>query len=339
MARWGLIGQEAPVARLEATLQSGQVPQGLLLAGPRGTGKATAARWMAARLLCRRGPGQPPCGECPPCRHRLAGTAPDLIALPTEGEEEIRVDPLREMVAQVQLTPQESRLRVVILDPAEAMGAHAANALLKVLEEPPGEVVFLLVSHRSDQLLPTIRSRCQLLRFGAVPAEEVEQWLAETHGLSGEDPRLAARMSGGAPGRALEWARRSLVAERDAVLEGLEAARARGGESLLEVAERWAKGESAAWLPHLQAWLRDLTRVTVTAGQAPPEHLVNADRRERLAQEARRLGPAAAERLLRAGEGLAEAEAGRASTRLALEEFLFWWRDPEAMPRIPPSTS
>ncbi|MFP4561002.1 MAG: DNA polymerase III subunit delta' [Thiohalorhabdus sp.] len=339
MARWDLIGQDATVARLEATLQGGQVPHGLLLAGPRGTGKGTAARKLAARLLCHREAGQAPCGECPPCRHREAGTAPDLITLPAEGEEEIRVDPLREMVAQVQLTPQESRLRVVILDPAEAMGAHAANALLKVLEEPPGEVVFLLVSHRSDRLLPTIRSRCQLLRFRAVPAGEVEKWLEESHGLAGGDARLAARLSGGAPGRALEWARRSLVAERDAVLEGLAAARDRGGESLLEVADRWATGESAAWLPHLQAWLRDLARVTVTAGQAPPERLVNADRRERLVQEAGRFGPASAERLLRAGEALAEAEAGRVSTRLALEELLFWWRDPETMPRTPPSTS
>ncbi|MFA9462088.1 DNA polymerase III subunit delta' [Thiohalorhabdus methylotrophus] len=335
MASWGLIGQEAPIARLEAALQAEKVPHGLLLAGPRGTGKGTAARWMAARLLCRAGPASPACGECTPCRHRLAGTAPDLTLLTAEAGEEIRVDSLREMTRQVQLTPQESRRRAVIIDPAEAMGIYAANALLKILEEPPGQVLFLLVSHRPDRLLPTIRSRCQPVRFRPAPAEAVEEWLQTAHELRGDNARLAARMAGGAPGQALEWARRAVTEERDALVQGLEAVRSGGGESLVGVAGEWAEADPDSWLPHFLAWLRDLARVTVSGGMVGQQRLVNFDRQDYLAEQARSIGPPAAERLLRAGERLAEMVSGRTSTRLAIEEFLVWWREPDAMPRFP----
>ncbi|HKJ89045.1 MAG TPA: hypothetical protein VKA48_11105, partial [Gammaproteobacteria bacterium] len=93
--------------------------------------------------------------------------------------------------------------------------------------------------------------------------------------------------------------------------------------------------EPESWLPHLQAWLRDLARVTVSGAQLGPERLVNFDRRERLAEEARRIRPDAALRLLRAGDRLGEAVADRSNTLLAIEEFLVWWRDPGSMPRSP----
>lgn len=332
MTDWGLIGQEAAVGVLEGSLQRNQIPHALLLTGPEGTGKQTAALQMAARLLCAAGPGGPPCGQCAPCRHREAGTAPDYIEVTAGEGEDIRIDRVRELTRQAQLTPQESGRRVILLDPAEALNTYAANALLKLLEEPPGEVVFLLVSHRPEALLPTIRSRCQLVPFRPVAVSEVEAWLERAHGLAGNHARLASRLAGGAPGRALAWAERSLLEERNAVLEGLEAVRGGNGESLLETAEQWAGAESAAWLPHLEAWLRDLARVRVTAGQVPAERLVNFDRLERLETQARRLGAAEADRLLKAAVRLREAVAGRENTRLAVEEFLVTWRWPSGVP-------
>ena len=336
MREWGLIGQEAAVGVLEGSLQRNQVPHALLLTGPEGTGKETAAQHMAARLLCAAGPAREPCGECAPCRHRAAGTTPDYIEVTAGEGEDIRIDRVRELTRQAQLTPQESGRRVVLLAPAEALNTYAANALLKLLEEPPGEVVFLLVSHRSEGLLPTIRSRCQLVPFRPVAVPEVEAWLEETHGLTGEYARLASRLAGGAPGRALVWAERSLLEERNSVLEGLEAVRGGGGESLLETAEKWASAESVAWLPYLEAWLRDLARVRVSAGRVPAERLVNFDRRERLDTQARRLGAAEADRLLKAVVRLREAVAGRENTRLAVEDFLVTWRWPSGVPARKP---
>ncbi len=328
MADWGLIGQDGAVGLLEAALGQGRLPHALLLAGPEGTGKATAAHQVAARLLCRQGPDTEPCGKCPPCRHRQAGTAPDLLEVTVAAGEEIRIDVIRDLAREVHLTPQESGCRAVILEPAEAMNPYAANALLKVLEEPPGEAVFLLISHRPDRLLPTIRSRCQPVRFRPVPAAAVERWLEEVHARSGEAARLAARLAGGSPGRALALADRPLGEERDAVLEALEGIRRGGGESILEVAKAWADAEVETWLPHLLTWLRDLARVRVTAGRIPEQSLVHGDLGDRLESLARRLPFYATERLARAADRLSDAIPGRESSRLAVEAFLIlWWRE------------
>ncbi|HKL77008.1 MAG TPA: DNA polymerase III subunit delta' [Gammaproteobacteria bacterium] len=332
MTDWGLVGQGGAVGLLEGSLQRDQVPHALLFAGPQGTGKHTAAGRMAARLLCAAGPQVEPCGQCPPCRHFRAGTAPDFIDIEAGEGEEIRIDRVRELGRQAQLTAQESPRRVVRLDPAEALNTYAANALLKLLEEPPGEVAFLLISHRPEGLLPTIRSRCQLVPFRPVPVAEVETWLAREQELTGEDARLAARLAGGAPGQALHWAERAVVEERNAVLESLEAVRGGGGQSLVETAERWAGAEVAAWLPYLEAWLQDLARVRVSSGQVPAERLVNFDRSDRLHAQSRRLGAAEAAQLVRAAARLREAVNGRANTRLAVEDFLVAWRWPAGPP-------
>lgn len=327
MAGWGLIGQAGATGLLEAALGPGRLPHALLLTGPEGTGKATAARRAAARLLCRRGPESQPCGECLPCRHLRAETAPDLLELTAAAGEEIRIDTIRALIREVHLTPQETGRRVLVLDPAEAMNPYAANALLKVLEEPPGEAVFLLVSHRPDRLLPTIRSRCQVIPFRPAPPEEVEAWLKEVQGGSAEDLRLAARLAGGSPGRARELAGRPLREERDQVLGTLEGVRRGGGESILEAAREWAEADPEAWLPHLLTWLRDMARVTVAAGRLPEGYLVHADRREELEALTGRLPFAATDGLARAAERLVEAVPGRENTRLAVEGFLVqWWK-------------
>lgn len=326
MADWGLIGQQGAVGLLEGALGRNQVPQGLLLAGPEGSGKHTAARHAANRLLCLQGPAEEPCGSCGPCRRFAAGTAPDFSEVTVSPSEAIRIDQVRELNRQSSLTPQESGRRVILMDPAEAMNAYAANALLKLLEEPPGAVHFLLVSHRPDRLLPTIRSRCQTVAFHPVPADTVTGWLREDHGHPAEQAALAARLSGGAPGRALVLAERDLVAEREAVVEGLAAARTGGGESVLELAATWADAEPDTWVPHLLAWLRDLARVKVVNGQNGGSFLANADREEALRRQAADRGFQSLDRLLRAADDLTEAVHGRLSTRLAAEEFLLTWR-------------
>jgi len=212
------------------------------------------------------------------------------------------------------------------MEPAEALNAYAANALLKLLEEPPGAVHFLLISHRPDRLLPTIRSRCQTVAFRPVAAETVAAWLIEGHGYPPEQAALAARLSAGAPGRALVLAERDLNAEREAVVEGLAAARTTGGESALEVAASWAEADPDTWLPHLLAWLRDLARVRVLSGQGGGPFLANPDREDILRDQAGERDFQTLDTLLRAADELAEAVHGRISTRLAAEEFLLTWR-------------
>lgn len=323
---WGLIGQEAVIHRLQHALDGGRLPHALLLAGPRGLGKGTAARAMAEGLLCARGPSSAPCGDCAPCRHRKAGTAPDFIAIAAEPGEEIRIDTIRDHLSELHLTVQESPVRVVLIEPAEALNPYAANALLKALEEPSSTTVFLLVSHRPGRVLATIRSRCQIFSFSPVPPNTLGPWLKQATEDGEERAGLAARLADGSPGRARTLLERDVLAERDAVLEGLEAAHRGGGESWLEVANTWTKAEADAWQPYLRAWLRDLGRVTVSAGRIPDHHLINADAAGRIRAHAKDLQLRDLEGLWEEAGVLERATTGSENTRLAAEAFLLSWR-------------
>jgi DNA polymerase-3 subunit delta' len=332
MARWGLIGQDAVLSRLEEAGAEGRLAHGLLFAGPVGTGKGSAARELARRLLCRTpgAMGRGACGECRGCQLAGAGSHPDWLTLEAEPGKEIRVDAVRELGRAAQLTPQEGAVRVALVEPAEALNAYAANALLKNLEEPPGGLVFLLVSHRPERLLPTIRSRCQLVPFRALPRAELAEWLQRQLGLGGDEAALLAGFSGGCPGQALQRSQSDLRGQRDELVADLDRA-ARGDlAELLEVAKRRAEGDPADWLPLARVWLQDWVRVTVAGLDAARSGLVNGDRAEEIARRAQSGYDWPATGLSALGH-LAEQMEGPANSRLALEDFLLRWR--EAAPR------
>lgn len=186
-----------------------RLPHAILLAGPRGVGKLELAREWAKSLLCETpSPKGEACGQCEGCHWFQAGTHPDFLHLTLmekenrEGEvklaTEISVEQAREAVEFVQLSTYRAGHRLVLVDPAEALNTASANALLKVLEEPPINTVFVLVSHQPRQLLPTIRSRCHTLEAGLPSREESRRWL-EAQGLD----ETLLDWSGGAPLSAL----------------------------------------------------------------------------------------------------------------------------------------
>lgn len=328
MARWGLIGQDAALSNLEEAAAGARLPHGLLFTGPAGIGKTSAARELARRLLCTAPEAirEGACGECRGCHLAAAGSHPDWLTLEAEPGKEIRVDAVRELTRAAQLTPHESGVRVALLGPAEALNPYAANALLKVLEEPPGSLLFLLVSHRPERLLPTIRSRCQLVPFRPLARDSLAGWLREEHGAGTEEATLLAGFAGGCPGQALRWLEADLRGERDALVSDLDRAADGGLEELLVAAKRWADRDPAQWLPLARAWLQDWLRVTVAGPEAARSAVVNADRTGDLA---RRAGsgyerPAAG---LAALESLAGYLEGPANVRLAVEDFLLHWRE------------
>lgn len=261
----------APYPWLEATWQRllasrAHPAQALLLAGPRGVGKGELALKWAQALLCEAPLADgAACGTCPACHWFETGAHPDfsLIALQEkttkEGETRmataIEVDQAREAVDFVQLSTYRAGFRVVLVNPADCLNVAAANALLKVLEEPPLNTVFVLVSDQPRRLLPTIRSRCTRVDIGLPPAGQAAQWLAE-QGVD-DAPTLLA-LSGGTPLDAQRWAEGGDVDARRAVLEGLAEPDRLDPVTL---GDRWKAISPQVWHNVVYKWLGDLLAV------------------------------------------------------------------------------
>lgn len=182
------------------SLAGGPLPAALLLAGREGIGKLDFAKSLAQRVLCQTGLG---CGDCQSCRWLHAAVHPDYQLLEpkeekSEGEKRktrvIKVEQIRELRQKVVIASSGSK--VFVLHPAESMNSNAQNALLKFLEEPPANVLFILVSHRPQLLLPTVVSRCRRIVVPEPDRETAIEWLAR-QGVS--QPELALAIAGGAP--------------------------------------------------------------------------------------------------------------------------------------------
>lgn len=198
---WPLPWQEQQWARLLELSASARLPHALLLAGPSGTGKAGFAAHFAKLLLCS-DRGNQPCGSCRHCRLVAAGSHPDLVRVqPAEPGKAIRIDQVRALREFCAARPHQSGWRVILIAPAEALNASAANALLKTLEEPGAETLLLLVTHEPGRLPATVRSRCRLLRFAAPDRRAGLAWLR--HRLpDAADAGALLQAAGGRPLRA-----------------------------------------------------------------------------------------------------------------------------------------
>lgn len=218
----------------------------LLLTGPEGIGKGCFALNLATRLLCESPAGQSACGECPSCRWLAADNHPDfryvVPAADTETEEsgsdtgkkgsrQIVIDQIRDLEDFVFIGGHRNGARVVVVEPAEAMNLPAQNALLKILEEPPSSVYFILVSSLWRRLLPTIRSRCRTMALRRPSPVEARAWLEDQDRRAIEILPLV----GHAPLLALSESQRG----RDAILLGVLGALEEPGRDPLALASRW----------------------------------------------------------------------------------------------------
>lgn len=220
-----LIGNDGTKDLLQRLAANSRVPHSLLFAGPEGVGKKLFALELARLLLCPDGG----CGSCSICSRIGVFDIPK----PEKGEEfdavflsehpdvgivvpykrNLRVGAIRELEREAHFRPFEAGKRIFIINDADKMNDSAANALLKTLEEPPSTTYLILITSRPDSLLQTIRSRCQMIRFAPVPAAEIESLLVRTGRFTDDDASVAARVSGGCPGKALaldvEWFRQT----------------------------------------------------------------------------------------------------------------------------------
>ncbi len=193
--------------RLNGVIAADRLGHAPMILGSAGVGKRVFSEWLAARLLCLTPSDGEPCGRCASCRLLPEGTHPDFFRLaPDEGKTEIRVDPVRDFIDSITLTPSIGDRRVGMIDPADRMNRNAANALLKTLEEPSGDVWLILVTDRPDRLPVTIRSRCQVHRVALPERAAAERWLEAQHPQRTADERsLALTLADGAPLVADGW--------------------------------------------------------------------------------------------------------------------------------------
>jgi DNA polymerase-3 subunit delta' len=203
---WQTVGQDKAVAALQRALAQGRRAHAYLFVGPPQVGKRTLALELAKALNCE-GP-EPPCQDCNPCRRIAAGIHTDVQVVGVDASDggphkDIRIQQIRDIERAVSLRPFEGRCRVVIIVPADAMNEEAQNAFLKTLEEPPPDVVFVLVASRPEALRATIRSRCQRLDFSPLPVSQLEEALRERWAVASGDAQLLARLSRGRPGWAI----------------------------------------------------------------------------------------------------------------------------------------
>jgi DNA polymerase-3 subunit delta' len=268
----------------------GSLPPSVIFAGPEGVGKRTAAVALAQLMNCltpvvQAGGWSDACGECPSCKRIGRGVHADVLLLEPGDTGVIKIDQVRDAVERAAYRPFEGRRRVVIIDDADLMNADAQNALLKTLEEPPAASTFVLVTSRPDMLLPTVRSRCQRLRFGRLSPADVASVLMSTHHYAAADAHAAASLSDGSLGLALEGGSDAFLEARQAAADLLETAartddprrRLEGAKALAGAARGGSdREELARRLRALGSILRDLGALL---SRADERCLANADLR------------------------------------------------------------
>ena len=197
--------QSAHVMQLRSDFASHAFVHAYLLCGPRGTGKKSVARLCAMAAVCRGEDGaRRPCGVCGPCRRVMSDTHPDLHTIvPEKGKKSIGIDVMRDMIAQVGVKSFEAGTKAILIPQAELMTPQAQNCLLKTLEEPSENTVFFLITEQPGALLPTVVSRCRVIRFHPLSTEACEKRLIAL-GQSEQSARQKARMAEGCVGQALD---------------------------------------------------------------------------------------------------------------------------------------
>jgi DNA polymerase III subunit delta' len=263
---------------LAGAVTRGTLPPSMIFSGPEGVGKRAAATALAQLVNCL-APVDRACGVCASCTRIARGVHADVFVIEPGETGAIKVDQAREAIERTGYRPFEGRRRVVVIDDADAMLAEAQNALLKTLEEPPPASMFVLVTARPDVLLPTVRSRCQRLRFGRLTAAEIATVLVQGHDYSTASAQAAASAADGSIGAALEGGSDTFVEAREAAAEVLK-----GVGPSLDVRRRLDSARVLAGsgdrdgvrrrLRALASLLRDLG---VLASRADERHLANAD--------------------------------------------------------------
>ncbi|KGM43293.1 hypothetical protein JY97_08185 [Alkalispirochaeta odontotermitis] len=235
---------------------------------------------LSDRLENRRSFTTQPCGSCNSCRKIESNIHPDIIRLKPSGPF-IKIDQIRVLCQTLAMKPYEAGVRVVIISDAQALNPAAGNALLKVLEEPPARTVLILIATHTSDLLPTIVSRCQPVRFNPISRANLESVLVRDHGLDAADATIIAAMAAGSVSRALRMYRSQWIKRRNWLITEMESLSTGSLNRLLAFGNQLAaqKDDLPDALEVLKSWLRDLV-----IAKLHPDRIVNRDLDSKLLQ-------------------------------------------------------
>ena len=341
-----VIGQEHVTVPLSNALESGRTHHAYLFSGPRGCGKTSSARIMARSLNCAKGPTPNPCGECQSCKDLVANGPGSLDVIELDAATHGLVDDARDLRDKAFFAPVQSKYKIYIIDEAHQLGPGAANALLKVVEEPPPHVIFIFATTEPEKLISTIRSRTHHYPFRLVPpgilGEHLEKICAQegvkvAKGViplvvraSGGSVRDALSILGqllsgaGADGVSYEIAIQLLGFTDGALLDdAVEALAARDGATLFKTVDRVIESghDPRRFASDFLERLRDLMIVDALAATNANSILreIPEDQLERMVAQAKNLGAATLSRAADiAAEGLTQMR-GATAPRLILE--------------------
>lgn len=277
-----IVGQEFAQRMLANTIRRRRVPHAILLHGPAGTGKLSLARSYAAAVNCTgRGESVSACGACASCHAIKTGNHPDVRIISPDGQR-IKIDQIRETIEAVSYRSYSGAMKVWIIRQADSMTEEAANSLLKILEEPPANTVFVLTAENLYSMLPTVVSRCRLVRFSLVPQDLIEDLVASRQGVSREHARVLSYLSGGSVGHALEaCADQSFFDERAELIRIIRGLLGKPAFELLNASAQFADAAKKSTLDRvlriLEYWYRDLLmcRTTEDAGRVANIDLID----------------------------------------------------------------
>jgi DNA polymerase-3 subunit delta' len=322
---WNILGHDWAVEMLHKHAARGEFRHAYLFVGPPGLGRRTLALRFAQALNCTSplAPGIP-CGECRDCKQIEGMRHPDINIIQADSEGgTLKVDQIREVQRALSLKPYQVNYRVALFLRFHEANDNAANALLKTLEEAPGHAVLILTADTPEQLLPTIISRCEIIRLRPLPVAAIEADLVK-RGVEAEHARLLAHISGGRPGYARTLVEDgSLLENREERLNDLQSLLPAPRVEKFSYADKLAKDKDAmrqAILIWLSYW-RDVLLRTAGANTA----LVNIDRNMEIEFLASRLDLSTARRVVGSLETALEKMERNVNSRLLAEVLLMDW--------------
>jgi DNA polymerase III subunit delta' len=291
-----LVGNKAVKEILQRLLASKRIPNALLFAGAEGVGKKQFALQLAKAFVCQDPQQLEACDKCAACRRADVFVFPKPDAKGEDYDEvffsehpdvgmaipfnrNLRVGAIRQLEREANFLPYEAQARCFIIEDADKMTDAASNALLKTLEEPPATSYIFLISARPDTLLPTIRSRCQMIRFSSASVAEIEQHLIQASEMSATDAALAARFSEGSVGQALTRDVEKLRQQRELILSLVRSVIQKAdAQAVLRVSEQMNeaknKDDFEVYLDVLEKLIHDIWNLRLGGSR---EKIINVD--------------------------------------------------------------